>query len=96
MNSVHIEVHRIEKEYPEAEQEYLVYVRDDYGNGHYTTNHDFDSPEDILQHCIDFGSDESAEVCAVIDTILEYQMDITLNNVPYTWDKIRHIFGMDE
>ena len=58
-----------------------------------------DIPEtdiDALQYLIDYGSDESSNICDVIDSLLEYQKGLTINNTYYDWDEIKHLFGLME
>ena len=46
----------------------------------------------ILQYCKDIGSDDSASICSVIDSILENKKGVEINGTFYEWDKIKHIF----
>ena len=93
-NSVYIEVHRIEKKDPEQEQQFHITVSDNYADGLCTTDKDLGGL-DILQHCKDYGSDENAEVCAIIDFVLENQIGVNINSIFYDWDEIKHIFDME-
>ncbi len=87
-NPVHIEVNCIN------EKKYLITVADNYASGMFTTDKNLGGLE-ILQHCVDFGSDENAEVCGVIDFVLEHQGGVNINGIFYDWDEIKHIFGME-
>ena len=51
---------------------------------------------DALKYLRDNGSYESDDVCDLIDSLLEYNNGITINDTFYEWEEIKHIFGMDE
>ena len=87
-NSVYIEANRV------GEGKYHITVSDNYADGIYTTDKNLGGLE-ILQHCVDFGSDENKEVCAIIDFVLEHQIGVNINSIFYEWDEIKHIFQME-
>lgn len=50
----------------------------------------------ILQYCKDYGSDDSAGMCDVIDSLLENQKGLTINGTFYEWEEIKHLFDISE
>ena len=72
-------------------------IYDDYNTGEIIippdNGVDIENDLDILQYCKDYGSDDSAGMCDVIDSILEYQKGITINATFYDWNELKHLFG---
>ena len=50
----------------------------------------------ILQFCKDYGSDENAGICDIIDSLLENQKGLTINGTFYDWEEIKHLFDIRE
>jgi len=51
---------------------------------------------DLLQHLIDYGSDESEKITGILDFLLEHGKGITINDTLYDWGEIKHLWGLEE
>ena len=77
---------------------YEISITDAYNIGSINIEEEQIPKTDIeaLRYLKDMGSDVSNEICDILDAILEYKYEITINDTNYEWDEIKHIFDIEE
>lgn len=74
---------------------FSIEIEDDYNSGSVSLDIE-EMPKtdlDALQYLIDFGTDLSKDVSDLVDAILEYEYGVYINNTPYDWVDIKHLFN---
>jgi len=69
-----------------------IYDNYNYGSINITKEQTSMTDLESLQYLKDMGSDESANICDLIDSLLEYQNGLFINGTWYSWDEIKHFF----
>ena len=85
------------KRWDDKEKSIGLIVSDDYGHGILTVGIYDDSVNvkddmDILRYCKNNGSEADPDVMSIIDSLLENEKGMRINNTWYDWSEIKHIF----
>lgn len=94
-NQVFIEQHEVTV-WHSRQQHISVVVYDDYNSGDAILESIFEDDLQLLLWCKNIGSDMSDGICDVLDGVLEHGYPIIINGAEYTWDKIKHIFEVED
>jgi len=94
-NAIFIDVNKIENVITKTIY-YAIEVWDNYNSGSTCIEKEEIPKTDIeaLRYCKDISSDIAGDFCDVIDVIEEYEIGVTINGTFYSWDEIKHIFGV--
>jgi len=96
-NAIFIDTNKVENLITKA-VEYEIRIWDNYNSGDISITKEEIPANDLLalQYLIDIGSDESKNVCDVVDALLEYQCGVTINGTYYSWEEIKHLFHIKD
>ena len=73
---------------------YEIDISDSYNYGSIDIEEE-EIPEtdiDALQYLIDYGPDESENITDLIDSLIEYEKGLFINDIWYDWNEVKHLF----
>jgi len=100
-NPIYIQILEMKRiNHSDSEKFHMCRVSDEYEDGFF----DIAEPEEdkdniyndnlaLLKECWNMGFDVSKQISNIMDSIVEYQKGVTINEKYYEWGEIKHIFG---